>query len=121
MAGDLARVVLSLHAVRWDQQADTARRHLDRIAPGAAFRRSPWHMVAEAAVVLGESAAATFDRVDLIESAKRLAEGAASALVEPAKLHGVDQLMRGHAQAIAGDADVELQRLAYHAGDAEAA
>jgi len=29
--------------------------------------------------------------------------------------------MRDHAQAVAGDADVELQRLAYDAGDAEAA
>ena len=77
--------------------------------------------MAEAAVVLAESAAATIDRVDMIESGKALAEGATRALAEPAKLHGVDQLMLGHAQAVAGDADVQLQRIAYHASDAEAA
>ena len=121
VAGDLARVVLTLHAARWDQQFDTARRHLDRIAPGSDFRRSPWHMVAEAAVMLGESSTATFDRVDMLEAAQSLAEGATLALAEPAMLHGVDQLMRGHAQAIAGDADVELRRLAYDAETAEAA
>lgn len=115
VAADLARGVLALHAARWDQQVDTARRHLDRIAPGSDVRRSPWHMVAEAAVVLGESAAASFDRVDLIEAAGALAERAALALAEPARLHGVDQLMRGHAEAVAGDARVELQRLAYDA------
>jgi len=121
VAGDLARVVLSLHAARWDTQVETARRHLDRITPGSDFRRSPWHMVAESAVLLGESTAATIDRVDLIEAAKSLAEGATRALAEPAKVHGVDQLMRGHAQAVAGDANVELQQLAYDAGDVQAA
>ncbi len=74
-------------------------------------------MVAEAAVVLGESSKATIDRVDMLESAHALAEAATAALTEPAKLHGVDQLMRGHAQAVAGDADVALQRLAYVAAE----
>ena len=120
LAGDLARVVLALHAARWDQQVDTARRHLGRIESGAEVVRSPWHMVAEAAVTLGELPGAGIDRVDRLEDAQALAERAALALAEPAKLHGVDQLMRGHAQAVASDAAVELQRLAYDAAPAEA-
>ena len=121
VAGDLTRVVLALHAARWDQQVDTARRHLDRIAAGSDILHSPWYMVARAAVLLGESASATLEQVDLLGTARSLAEGATLALAEPAKLHGVDQLMRGHAQAVAGDAEVELRRLAYDAAETEAA
>ena len=78
-------------------------------------------MVAEAAVVLGDSLKATVDRADMLRSAQALGEGAALALAEPSKLHGVDQLMRGHAQAVSGDAGVEPRRLADDAATAAAA
>jgi hypothetical protein len=47
----------------------------------------------------------------------RRAVRARDQLAEPAGLHGIDQLMRGLAQAIAGDVEVELQKQAYFAGN----
>jgi hypothetical protein len=49
--------------------------------------------------------------------ARRRAARACTQLVEPARLHGIDQLMLGIAQAIMGDAEVELQKRAYFADE----
>lgn len=121
MAADVAGIVLAVHAARWDRELDTARRHLDRIAPTSAIAGSPWHTVAAAAVAVGEAQSAGDDRDERLGAAPARAEKAVARLTEPAKLHGIDQLLRGIAQAVAADADVERQRLAYAVETAEAA
>jgi hypothetical protein len=43
------------------------------------------------------------------------AEQGHDALKDPAKLHGIDQLMQGLALAVKEDAETELQKVAYYA------
>jgi hypothetical protein len=118
IAFETARVMCALYAARWERNAESAARLIEQISPASGMTANPWYLIARAATSYAESAAATFSAVEQLEDARRRAARASEQLAEPARLHGVDQLMRGIAQAIAGDAEVELQKRAYVAGTA---
>lgn len=112
---ETARVMCALYAARWERNADSAARLLDQISPSSGMTGNPWYTVARAATSFAESASATFSAEDKLEEASRRALRARDQLAEPARLHGIDQLMRGLAQAIVGDVEIERQKLAYFA------
>jgi hypothetical protein len=112
-----ARVMCALYAARFEQNADGATRLIEQVSPDSGMMANPWYTVARAAISLAEASDATFSADMKLEEAMRRAVRARDQLAEPARLHGIDQLMRGLAQAIAGDVEVELQKQAYFAGN----
>jgi hypothetical protein len=116
---ETARVMCALYAARWERNADSALRLLDQISPDSGMTASPWYTVARAATSFAESASSTYLAEDKLEEASRRALRARDQLAEPARLHGIDQLMRGLAQAIVGDVEIERQKLAYFATGSE--
>jgi hypothetical protein len=119
IAFETARVMCALYAARWERNSESAADILAQINPESGITSNPWFTVARAATSYAESTVATFSAEEKLEEAKRRAARACDQLVEPARLHGVDQMMRGIAQAILGDAEVELQKRAYYAREAE--
>jgi hypothetical protein len=114
---ETARVMCALYAARWERNAEGAQRLIEQVSPDSGIMANPWYTVARAAISLAEASDATFSADIKLEEARRRAIRARDQLAEPARLHGIDQLMRGLAQAIAGDVDVELQKQAYFAGN----
>lgn len=119
IAYETARVMCALYAARWERNAESAGRLMEQISPSSGMTASPWYLVARAATSYSESLDATFSAEEKLEEARRRAARASDQLVEPARLHGIDQLMRGIAQSIVGDAEVELQKRDYVARAAE--
>lgn len=120
IAFETARVMCTLYAARWEKSAESASAIISQISPHSGMTFSPWYTVARAAVTMAEASEATVTRQESLESARSLAALAREQLTEPARLHGVDQLMQGIAQAIYSDADVELQKTAYFEAEAPA-
>lgn len=118
LAFETARVMCTLYAARWEKNAESASTIIGQVSPDSGMTFSPWYTVARAAVTLSEASEATISRQEGLESARALAGLAREQLTEPARLHGVDQLMQGIAQSIYSDADVELQKTAYFEPDA---
>jgi hypothetical protein len=119
IAFETARVMCALYAARWERNSESAAEILDHVSPESGITANPWYTVARAATSYAESTVATFSAEEKLEEARRRAARACEQLIEPARLHGVDQMMRGIAQAILGDAEVELQKRAYYAREAE--
>ena len=115
VAFDMGRIMCALHAARWDKDGEAAHALLEAIDLDSGMRYNPWYSVARAATLLAETGASDADVEKKLVEAVAAAELAHDALVEPAKLHGIDQLMQGIALAIKGDAETELQKLAYYA------
>jgi hypothetical protein len=111
---ETARVMCSLYAARWEKNAETATKMLEQVRVTSGMTGSPWFTVARAAVTFAEAMTLTDTKLENLELAKATAEIAKEQLAEPARLHGVDQMMQGIAQSILGDADVELQKAAYY-------
>jgi hypothetical protein len=78
------------------------------------MRFSPWFAVARAATLLTGPSDEDVSVGESYAEAAATAERAHDALREPAKLHGIDQLLQGIALAIKGDAETELQKIAYY-------
>jgi hypothetical protein len=114
IAWETARVMCAIYAARWEKNPEAATASLEQISPTSGMTMSPWFTVAKAATLYAEAEGATVDRIEKLEQAKRVADIARDQLVEPARLHGVDQLMQGIAQSVHGDADIELQKQAYY-------
>jgi hypothetical protein len=121
---ETARVMCALYTARWERNADSAARLLEQISPETGMTANPWYTVARAATSFAEVDSATFSADEKLEEAMRRATRARDQLADPSRLHGIDQLMRGMAQAIVGDVEVERQKRAYFStgsGDASAA
>ena len=103
----------ALYAARWERNAESAVQYMQQISPDSGMTANPWYTVARAATSYAESTVATFSAEEKLEEARRRAARAVGQLVEPARLHGIDQMMRGIAQAILGDAEIELQKRDY--------
>lgn len=114
IAFETARVMCALYAARWEKNAESAAEMLEKVSPASGMMMSPWYSVAKAATTLAEASTVTELRREAFEKAKAQAEAVRASLIEPARLHGVDQMMQGIAQSIYGDADIELQKQAYH-------
>jgi hypothetical protein len=110
---ETARVMCALYAARWERNPESAVQYMQQISPDSGITANPWYTVARAATSYAESTVATFSAEEKLEEARRRAARAVGQLVEPARLHGVDQMMRGIAQAILGDAEIELQKRDY--------
>lgn len=110
---ETARVMCALYAARWEKNAETAAQMMEQVSPESGMMSSPWFTVAKAATSFAESSLATFSQEEKLNETKTIAMQAMDQLVEPARLHGVDQMMQGIAQSIHGDADIELQKRAY--------
>ena len=119
IAFETARVMCALYAARWERNPESASRLLEQISPASGMTANPWYTVARAATSYAESMDATFSAVEKLEEARRRATRACDQLEEPARLHGIDQLMRGIAQSIIGDAEVELQKRNYFAAESQ--
>jgi hypothetical protein len=117
IAFETARVMCALYAARWERNPESAVQFMEQISPESGITANPWYTVARAATSYAESTVATFSAEEKLEEARRRAARAVSQLVEPARLHGIDQMMRGIAQAILGDAEIELQKRDYLARD----
>jgi hypothetical protein len=118
VAFDMSRIMCALYAARWDKNGEAAHTVLDGIDLESDMRFNPWYSIARAATLLAETSSSDADVEQKLTEAVAAAELAHDALVEPAKLHGIDQLMQGIALAIKGDAETELQKLAYYANKA---
>jgi hypothetical protein len=116
IAFDTARVMCALYAARWERNAEAAVRLMEQVDLSSGVSGNPWFTVARAAISFAETTDATFSAEEKLEEARRRAARAVEQLREPARLHGIDQLMRGIAQAILGDAEVEMQKRAYFSG-----
>ena len=116
IAFDTARVMCALYAARWERNAEAAVRLMEQVDLSSGVSANPWFTVARAAISFAETTDATFSAEEKLEEARRRAARAVEQLREPARLHGIDQLMRGIAQAILGDAEVEMQKRAYFSG-----
>lgn len=114
VAFDTGRILGALHAARWDKDGEAARKLLNSIDPGSEMRFSPWFAVARAATLLTGPSDEDVSVGESYAEAAATAERAHEALQEPAKLHGIDQLLQGIALAIKGDAETELQKIAYY-------
>jgi hypothetical protein len=115
VAFDTGRIMCALHAARWDKNGEAAHTLLEGIDLESDMRFNPWYSVARAATLLAETGASDADVEKKLVEAVAAAELAHGALVEPAKLHGIDQLMQGIALAVKEDGETELQKLAYYA------
>jgi hypothetical protein len=113
IAFETARVMCALYAARWERNAESAAQFIEQISPESGMTVNPWYTVARAATSFAESTVATFSAEEKLQESRRRAARAVGQLVEPARLHGVDQMMRGIAQAILGDAEIELQKREY--------
>jgi hypothetical protein len=117
IAFETARVMCALYAARWEHNPESAGRLLEQISPESGMTVNPWYTIARAATSYTESTVVTFSAEEKLVEARRRAARACTQLVEPARLHGIDQLMLGIAQAIMGDAEVDLQKRAYFADE----
>jgi hypothetical protein len=113
IAFETARVMCALYAARWERNPESATQLIEQISPESGITANPWYTVARAATSFAESTVATFSAEEKLEEARRRAARALNQLIEPARLHGIDQMMRGIAQAILGDAQIELQKRDY--------
>ena len=114
-AAETARIVLALHAARWERDGVQARVVVEAISKESDIAGSPWHAVARAAVRLCETESAASPCEEAAAEAYALAMDAKERLQEPARLHGLDRMMLGIAAAIESEADRLLRRIAYEA------
>ncbi len=110
LAIDSGRVMCALYSARWDRDFAAATTMLNAISPRSGMRYSPWFTVASAATAWSGTFTADAELPDDLVAAQEIAEAAREQLTDPAKLHGVDQLMLGISEAISADLETELHR-----------
>jgi len=118
VAFDTARIMCALHAARWDKNGEAAHKLLDALDLESNMRFNPWYSVARSATLLAEASSPGSPAEQKLVEAVGVAQFAYDGLVEPARLHGIDQLMQGIALSVKGDAETELRKLAYYADSA---
>jgi hypothetical protein len=110
VAIDTGRVMCALHAARWEKNAESAQTLLDSVSKTSGMRFSGWYAAANTASLWAAATAESPEITSRLLATRAGAELAIGQLRNPARLHGVDQLMLGIVRAIEGDVEVEMQR-----------
>jgi hypothetical protein len=110
VAIDTGRVMCALHAARWEKNAESAQTLLDSVSTTSGMRFSGWYAAANTASLWAAATVESPEIASRLLATRAGAEVAIGQLRNPARLHGVDQLMLGIVRAIEGDVEVEMQR-----------